>query len=278
MYKEQALAYCVMETTSDPISPKNIKEVKDPIGLYSIKFDASLQSYNRRNRNGRNYDKDAMWESLQANHIQELIRKNSWCGEAGHPITEDVKRILTIDPKLISHRINNIAMNGYILNGTIETMASGYGIDMTKFILQRLESAFSLRALAQINKTPNGEQLVKTKSHVVCFDWVILPSHPEAYQDTSKSVQVMNRAVTESGNNILTGDKLISIMESQIIDFISEESCNINLVSNVFEVAKESMNISKDLKCVIMKESKGTFYVRVEDKIKKDIMNYMNKI
>ena len=278
MQKDPAMAYCVMEVTGEPVRPKSIEHIKGPMGCTSIRFDASLQSYNRKNRNGRRYDKDPMWGSLQAPHIQELISKNSWCGEAGHPITEDVKRILTIDPKLVSHRISNLNLRGDILDGTVETMSSGYGLDMARFIVQKLESAFSLRALAPIIKAANGEQLIKSRSHVVCYDWVILPSHPEAYQNTSKAITVLNNSVAESGNDLQNVDKLVSVSESQITDFVQEESKNVKLVSNVFEVACESMSISTDLKHVILKESGNTYYVKLEDKIKHDITNYMRKM
>jgi hypothetical protein len=277
MGKESVLAYCLMETNSEPIRPSNMKEMKSPMGLYYISFNSNLQSFHVRNRNGRTYYRDAMWESLNSPHIQELIRKKSWCGEAGHPMTEDVKRILTIDPKLISHKIYDINMKGNILNGTVETLSAGYGVDMTKHILQGLESAFSVRALAQINRTPDGQQLVKTKSHVVCYDWVILPSHPEAYQ-SSGDVKIFNKAVSESGNELVSNDKTVAIMENQIVDFIKEESHNLKLVSNLFEISSESMSITKDLKHLIVKEKNEKFYISIEDKIKTDISSYLSKL
>jgi hypothetical protein len=277
MYKEEVLAFCVMETVSEPIKPINMKQVKNPMGLFYLTFDSCMQSYNMWNRNNRNYDLDGMKVSMSAAHIAELIKRESWFGEAGHPITEDIKRILTIDPKLISHKISKPEFKGTKLYANIETLCAGYGPDMTAHMLQKMEAAFSLRALAQISKTPEGRQLVKGKSHVVTFDWVVLPSHSDAYQQNKATI--VSQTVSESGNILIPSkDKLVSVMESSIVDFIKEESKNLKLVSNVFEVASESMTISKDLKYIILKEGKETYHVKTEDKIKHDILNYMKKI
>jgi hypothetical protein len=277
MDKLKVAAYCVMETPSEPIRPTNLETIKTGAGLFYISFKSSLQSLNRRNRNGRNYDGDSLWRSMQAEHIQELIAKKSWCGEAGHPLTEDVKRILTIDPKLTSHRIYNLERRGDIIYSSVDTLASGYGIDMSKRILQEMEVAFSLRALAQIQRT-GGEQYVRGKSHLVCYDWVILPSHKEAYQDTNSQMKVFTESVGDLGNSIVTSGKTVAIMENQIIDYIKVESVNVKKISSVFEVAQENMTLTSDLKYIIMKEQNDTYYVKVEDKIKKDISSYLSKL
>jgi hypothetical protein len=270
-------AYCVMEDMSEAITAKNQKTIKDN-GLYYLAFEACLQSYNVRNRNRRMYIGSDMWESLQSPHLKELISRNSWCGEAGHPLTEDIKRILTIDPKLISHRVTSISMIGNRLFGNVETLSAGYGRDMTICILQKLESAFSLRALAQITNQNDGSQLIKGRSHVVCFDWVILPSHIEAYQTNGKDYNVMNISVSESGNSMTDNNRLVAVNESQITNFIKDESFSVNIISNVFEVATESMIVSKDLKHAILKNGNDKYYIKIEDKIRYDISKYLKNI
>ena len=56
------------------------------------------------------------------------------------------------------------------------------------------------------------------------------------------------------------------------------ESANVNLISNVCEVALGSMTLSSDLKHVILKEDSNTFIVPLEDKIKNDINHYMRNL
>jgi hypothetical protein len=249
--------------------------VYDKQGLFYVKFDTVLQEFNKQNRNKRNYAGGPMVESLNAPHIQELIQKKTWQGEAGHPHSTDVARILTIDPKLTSHRINNFRVEGNFLKGEVETLDDGdYGTKMTKNILQGVEPAFSLRALASLIKQADGSSLMRSKCHIVTYDWVILPSHNTAYRDQTKPIQKIMQSVQADGNTV-TESALVPVIESQITDFIKMESANVKLVSNVCEVAMESMSLSSDLSHVIVREGTNTYAIKVEDRIKYDVRRYM---
>lgn len=276
MKKQEVTAYLVMESTSEPIKPSNL-QVYDKGGLFYVKFTTVLQEFNKQNRNKRIYMKEAMIPSLQAPHIRELIEKKSWKGEAGHPLTNDVQRVLTVDPKLTSHKINNFWVEGNLLKGEVETLDDGhYGTQMTKNILQGMEPAFSLRALASLVKQPDGTALVKTRCHIVTYDWVILPSHNTAYRDQSKPIQKIVKSINDEGNTVT--ESLVPVIESQILDYIKMESHNVKLISNICEVAMESMTLSKDLKHVILKEGSNTYFVNIEEKIKRDIRRYMSNL
>lgn len=276
MKKQEVTAYLVMESTSEPIKPSNL-QVYDKGGLFYVKFTTVLQEFNKQNRNKRIYMKEAMIPSLQAPHIRELIEKKSWKGEAGHPLTNDVQRVLTVDPKLTSHKINNFWVEGNLLKGEVETLDDGhYGTQMTKNILQGMEPAFSLRALASLVKQPDGTALVKTRCHIVTYDWVILPSHNTAYRDQSKPIQKIVKSINDDGNTVT--ESLVPVIESQILDYIKMESHNVKLISNICEVAMESMTLSKDLKHVILKEGSNTYFVNIEEKIKRDIRRYMSNL
>lgn len=276
MNKQHVAAYLVMESTFDPVKPKNVK-VFDDNGLFYVKFETVLQEFNKQNRNKRIYEKNAMVESLKAPHILELVEKKSWFGEAGHPLTSEVQRILTIDPKLTSHKINKFWVEGNFLKGEVETLDDGsYGTQMTKNILQGMEPAFSLRALASLVKRGDGTSLVQSKCHIVTYDWVVLPSHHTAYRDQSKPIQKVVKSIQDDGNTVQ--ESLVPVSESQIINYIKDESKNFKVVSNVCEVAGESISLSKDLRHVIIKEGSNTFYVNIEDKIKHDIRNLMLRL
>ena len=60
-----------------------------------------------------------------------------------------------------------------------------------------------------------------------------------------------------------------------IKDFISMESVNVKLISNVCEVALSSMDLSSDMKHVILKENGNTYIIPLEEKIKYDVNQYM---
>lgn len=276
MKKNDVAAYLIMESTMDPVKPENVR-VYDKGGLFYVKFNTTLQEFNKPNRNKRDYAQAPMVESLAAPHIQELVNQKTWLGEAGHPHSTGVARILTIDPKLTSHRINSFYTEGNLLKGEVETLDDGvYGTKMTKNILQGMEPAFSLRALASLIKRADGTSLMRSKCHIVTYDWVVLPSHDKAYRDKTVPIQKIAQDIQASGN-IATESAVIPVMESQIADFIKMESVNVNLISNVCEVAKESMTLTSDLSFVILQEGTNRYAVKVEDHIKNEVRGFMSR-
>lgn len=275
MEKLENVAYLVMENTTEPAKPQNLQVIKEN-GLFYVKFETVLQSFGVQNRNKRIYDGDAMMESLNAPHIRELIMNKTWKGEAGHPLSKDTARIVTIDPKLTSHKINSFYRSGNLLKGEIETLDDdALGRRMTKNILQGMEPAFSLRALAPLMKRADGTSLMKGKAHIVTYDWVILPSHMEAYRDKSKPIEKISQVIENAGN--CSTDMLVNVNEASLTNFLKEESKNIKLVSNICEVATENMTLSEDMKYAILKEGSSTYHVKIENKIKHDIRSFMCK-
>ena len=275
MSKQEIAAYLITESVTEPARVSNL-EVFDKNNLFYVRFETTLQDFNVLNRNKRIYKGNAMIPSLNAEHIQELERNGSWFGEAGHPMTDDIKRVLTIDPKMISHKILSHTVTNEFCRGVIETLPDGYGSQMTKYIIQGMEPAFSLRALAPLVKKPDGSSVVETKAHVVTYDWVILPSHKVAYRDKSKPIEKIVKNVNENGNSFDCG--MSSVQESMIKDFVAMESANVKLISNVCEVAMGSMSLSENFKHVILRESGKTYLIPLEEKIKMDINHYMRNL
>lgn len=278
---EKQIAYVVMEAVSDPAPVYNLREYSKN-GMLYVKFDTVLQSFNVQNRNKRTYDADAVMESLQAPHIQELIRKKTWCSEFGHPTSKDIERIVTILPEQVCGRINSFYRQGNLLNGEFETFDDGgYGTMLTRRILQGMEPAYSLRMLASLTKNRDGSALVKSKGHVVTFDNVILPSHMEAYRNESQTIEKVFKPITESSiilpEDISMEEHVFAVNESMIMDFVKEESKNVKLVSNVMEVLTDTISMTPDLKNIILKEGNETYYIKTEEKIKHDIRSFMKK-
>lgn len=277
MNKQEVVAMLIMESASEPMKPQNLT-VQTNNGLHYVRFRTILQEFNRMNRNRRNYASAPMMESLAAPHIQELISKGRFCGEAGHPMTEDPKRILTIDPKLLSHRVLSYNLEGNLLYGEVESIDDGmYGTQFTRHILQGLEPSFSLRALASLVKLGDGSALMQSKCHIVCYDSVILPSHDKAYRDTNTPIQHIYKGMG-AGNTVTESGILLPVQENAIMDFIKLESANVKLVSNVCEVAMESMQLTPDGKHVILREGSQTYLVKTEEKIKHEVRRYMSRL
>ena len=225
MQKDKIIAYAITESVSDPVMKKDIEECKDG-SLHYLRIPATLQTFDVFNRNRRNYGGTAMREGLEAENVQELLLRKSWFGEAGHPMTDKMERILTIDPTMISHRIKSIDIQPKYVNGVIETLDNGgYGNHMTRLVLSGMEPAFSLRALAPLIKRNDGSTLIRSKPRVVTYDWVIYPSHKEAYQDISAPIQRIVKDARKVGNVVT--ESAVPVTEAQILDFISDESSNI---------------------------------------------------
>lgn len=274
MNKEQIIAAVVMENDGIQMKPQNLSRVKEN-GVEFLRFRSILQSLGVQNRNRRTYTIEAIKRAIMADHIQELIRQKSFQGEAGHPLSNDTSRVMTVDPERASHVITNIEVIGDLVYGDIETLAdiNGPGTRFMGKILQGMEPAFSLRAMAALTKKGDGSSLANGRVHMVTYDQVILPSHKEAYRDKSTKIVKVNKGF--EGECVTEGGILIPLTESAIKDFIAMESANVKLVSNFCEVAMESMELTSDMKKVILREGNQTYHVKLEDKIKHEVRNFM---
>ena len=280
MEKNEVIAHVIMEQTANPCAV-NVRDYHNN-GMTYVIFETVFQSFGVKNRNKRIYDGDAVMASWNAPHIQELIRKKSFVSEYGHPLDQSMHRVTQIDPARICGRINSYYRSGNLLKGEFETFDDGAcGTMLTRRILQGLEPAFSVRMLAKLSRTKDGTMLMNQPGHLVTADCVILPSHMEAYRDEGKSINVVHKAITESAGADITAeqyqDMVFAINESMFTDFVKEESKNFKLVKNVEEVIGDTFKLTKDLNNIIIKEGTDTYYVKVEDKIKHDIRNFMSK-
>lgn len=280
MERNEVVAHVIMEQTADPCAV-NVRDFSKN-GMTYVIFETVFQSFGVKNRNKRIYDGDAVMASWNAPHIQELVRKKSFVSEYGHPLDQSMHRVTQIDPARICGRINSYYRSGNLLKGEFETFDDGAcGTMLTRRILQGLEPAFSVRMLAKLSRTKDGTMLMNQPGHLVTADCVILPSHMEAYRDEAKPMNVVHKAITESAGMDITEeqyqDMVFAINESMFTDFVKEESKNFKLVKSVEEVIGDSFKLTKDLNNIIIKEGTDTYYVKVEDKIKHDIRNFMSK-
>jgi len=277
MKKDNVVGYVLMENVSEPVQIKNLRECTNN-GLLYLKFDTVLQSFEVKNRNKRIYSGDAVMESLAAPHVQELLKKKSFVSEYGHPLSKEMSRVTQIDPGRVCGRVNSYYRSGNLLKGEFETFDDGaMGTMLTRRILQGMEPAHSLRAVAKLSTNRNGDAIMNTRAHVIAYDTVILPSHMEAYRDESKDISVIQQPIiaTESTEFENEEDYAFCVNESMLTDFVTEESHNVKLIQNICEVIPETIKLTHDLKHIILKEGTDTYYVNTEEKIKHDIRNFL---
>lgn len=277
-------AYILMESEGPTVRPE-IQNIVDKANSFYVTFRTILQSFDVFNRNNRNYMTEAMAPALNAPHLVELRAKKSWVGENGHPKAKDPVEVLAIDPKNICHKIDSIDIKGSTLYGQITTLDDDvWGRQMTKHILQGMEVAFSLRALASITKIDARRGIVRTQPHIVTYDRVILPSHKDAYQDTAtpialKTSQCKN-VVQEAWEYRVPEEEARRIITESAANFIKDESQRVKDIINVFDVTYESVQLSADGKSVYIKDinTNNTFCIATESYVDRQVSDVLRKI
>lgn len=269
--KDTQMYLLTEDAMSAPITNVQERKIND---LTYVEFDTKLQSFERQNRNKRMYLESFMKPSFDSPHIAELIAAGSWMGEAGHPMTEDPKRIMTIDPKLVSHKITKFWFGGKAVSGHIQTLLTKYGRDMTALIIQGMDPAFSLRAMAPMKLDSRGGKTQSGKSFIVTYDWVFFPSHDDAYIDKKSGIKLMQAGIKDSGN-VMESSMELAVTESAVVDFIRDKSKSIDIVSSMWDIATESMTITEDKNWAVLRNQGDKIYVSIDTKIKSEVQNYM---
>lgn len=138
----------------------------------SVIFEAVLQEADAPNRNKRIYGKDVLSEALNSPTVQEKLRNKTFYGEAGHPLSEDIKRQAYIDQSRISHIVTSLKWEGNILKGVVETAQTSAGYDMKGLIRQGSNVSFSMRALGNVVKDEGQYKRVYSPLMILTYDWV----------------------------------------------------------------------------------------------------------
>lgn len=267
----------IYECVSESVELRNLEVVSRPdIQLNYVTFDADLQRYGTLNRNNRVYDGQYR-EAIHDSRLKELMDSDNLFGEAGHPIgfqAAPITRIATIDPKNVSHKIKSLSNRGDFIQGHIHTLDNGlHGTSMTRLMLQGMKPSFSVRALTNIGKHPNGHEIVTGPSRIVTFDWVVLPSHKEAYIDTNKPVLLQ----TQNGaqNSYVQESVTLPMDQSTFSEIVAMESTSFKEFTHMLEADLDSkFYVSEDGKFAYVTESASStqesmrYVVPIESKVR----------
>jgi hypothetical protein len=148
---------------------------------YEVKIRAILQNF-KVNRNKRLYERDLFIEAYESDpRIKELIRTKSWYGESGHPMEKDLVRQTNVIKENSSHIVLSYDIYDDRIEGDIVNSQYPLGQAFMKEVLVGTRQAFSMRGLGNVVKE-NGYVKVVKPFKLLCYDNVIYPSHPEAYQ------------------------------------------------------------------------------------------------
>lgn len=283
---KQTIAAFICEQTLDTQDVK-ITHIENRPGVHFIRFPACLQTYNVFNRNNRKYMLEPMKKSWAAPHLQELIKAGDFMGENGHPDSNSPKRIVTIDPKVVCHRITRIWFKGNAIYGDIETLNDDlYGKQFMMHVLQNCKAAFSLRALVPLTKIDAVRTEIRQPGHIIAVDRVILPSHKEAYQvdapiEMIKSTEALESMIPTGQSN---KDLTMTLESASWLDYIQDQSVNLKTIMNNFEVTAESMHYEPTTDSVVLQEAtdesgfRRTAIVKMDEYIRNEVSSMMAKL
>ena len=206
----------IQEQTSFPEDYKNFGyEYHDMGSRFFLTFPAVLQSFGVQNRNRREYEADNIWNCIQNDeYIQTMLKQNSWMGEIDHPAPEKedekltMNRIANPDLKKTSHYVRSPRLVGNLLEANIQTDSSNqHGMNMAiKIVDGKIIPCFSARVLGEARN--KGSRVIVFVRKLICYDWVLYPSHAEATgklnQPLMESVQhVVDKAAAYAGAKVI---------------------------------------------------------------------------
>lgn len=267
------IGYMICESCSEPREATVVGEVNG-----KLEIEAILQDCEVKNRNGRFYAKKDLEPELTCARTIELIKSGNFVGECGHPSEQSLARQQTIDPKVVSHKITKLWMEGNDIKGIVRGTPNRYGEEFDNFIRDDTKVSFSLRALGSINNTNRGAEVKNVK--IITWDWVVYPSHKRAYMQgiVSESGELLS-STNESSNRLIlpTGDKgiITPITNQSVINYIKTESANIKTVMESFDLLYSSIVPVNEGRDVQMCDKDGNVLViRLENYIQNEIRNF----
>ena len=247
-----------------------------------VQAQATLQDLDVINRNRRIYAKADMAPEINGPRMQELIRAKSMMGECGHPLSDDLVRQQTIDPKLVCVRFNKIWLEGNLVKSIFQGTNNAYGQEVDDDLRDGVLPAFSLRALGSIENI-DGKAYVKNIK-VITYDKVIYPSHKRAYTEKIVSeAAISGEPIQENQIVVPENDPgtIITLKESDariVINRLQRESANLSNIIEALDGIYDNITLVNENTLLMTSKYGEKVRVNLEDHISNVIMNYVCKM
>lgn len=265
--------YLITEAATTGISPRIVHDSE-----VTTKFVAEIQEAEAPNRNGRIYSKEALDSAIRHYSIQEKLKNKALVCEAGHPLSDDPRRQMYIDQTNISHIITDIWWEGNKLMAKIETANTRVGRDMQGLIRQGSKVAFSMRGMSDNVKKDGQYTRVGSPLMITCWDWVILPSHPNSYMVQEGVEQKVSSSI-QADEKVLTEGVLTPYNSGDLLKFVTESSQNVQDVVDAFGFKFNLDNVSYgEDQMLSIKENNETLKIFLEENLKSELDDYYSKI
>lgn len=265
--------YLITEAATTGISPRIVHDSE-----VTTKFVAEIQEAEAPNRNGRIYSKEALDSAIRHYSIQEKLKNKALVCEAGHPLSDDPRRQMYIDQTNISHIITDIWWEGNKLMAKIETANTRVGRDMQGLIRQGSKVAFSMRGMSDNVKKDGQYTRVGSPLMITCWDWVILPSHPNSYMVQEDVEQKVSSSI-QADEKVLTEGVLTPYNSGDLLKFVTESSQNVQDVVDAFgfKFSLDNVSYGED-QMLSIKENNETLKIFLEENLKSELDDYYSKI
>lgn len=247
-----------------------------------VQAQACLQDLDVINRNRRIYALADMKPEIEGPRIQELIKAKSFLGECGHPLSDDLVRQQTIDPKLVCVRFNKIWVEGNLVKAIYQGTDNAYGDEVDTELRNGVKHAFSLRALGSIENI-DGKAYVKNIK-VITYDRVIYPSHKRAYTEKIISEAAIDGTPIQENQVIVPVDdpgRIINLKESDarvVLNRLQRESANLTQIIETFDGIYDNITLLDEHTLLLTDRFGGRITANLEDHVSNVIMDYVFKM
>ena len=255
------------------------EKVVNKSGKNRVIAQGTLQDMDVENRNRRIYAKADLSPEINGPRMKELIDAGEFKGEMGHPLSDDLVRQQTIDPKLVCVKYNKVWIEGNLIKAQFQGTNNAYGDEFDLDLRDGNKPAFSLRALGAIESV-SGKAYVKGIK-IITWDRVIYPSHKVAYTDKiiSESAIDTGKPLFENQLVVPKNDpgRIIMLSESDaktVINRLQRESANLDKILNLFEGWTDNVCLVSESTICLSTRYGEKVYVNLENHIDNLIMEY----
>ena len=265
---DQNCGFLIVESATEPVRPNIIEHSKD-----NVVIEAVLQEAEAGNRNKREYAFDGLDGAIRSPQIQEKLQRKSLFGEAGHPLSDSIERQTYIDQTRMSHVITKIWWEQMIMKGVVASTNTACGRDFADLVRQGTEVAFSMRGLGGVTRKKGEITRIEKPLHIITYDWVVFPSHSNAYQTKILKEHVQS----EKGSLVLSEGLVLPMEMSEVFNFIKEESFNVKTAVDELELDARQFTVSESFDTVSFNSEDGRVVLYVESDIQKEINDFFKK-
>lgn len=243
--------------------------------------EGTLQDMDVENRNRRIYAKADLLPEINGPRMTELIKAKQFCGEYGHPLSDDLVRQQTIDPKLVCVRFNKVWVEDNLVKARFQGTNNDYGSYFDQDLRDGCKPAFSLRALGAIENV-NGKAYVKGIK-IITWDSVIYPSHKVAYTSNIVTESALDGTPLYENQIVVPSDdpgRVITLRESDartVISRLQRESANMDAILNTFDGIYDKITVLGENSIMLTNAMGGRIQVNLEDHVQNLIMDYVTK-